>query len=113
MDERRLPPSADFGEFVRCPKCREYGLSNRHVCAPAHLCWVPEWGETDEDARTVYARTPKEAAEKLAELISDGEPWDDGRVCVSRDGVTRVFAVNAEVTVVYHTREIKNKEENE
>lgn len=49
-----------------CKTCNEY-IYDRHICPPKWKLWVPEAGDTEEDAREVYATSPEAAAEKWAE----------------------------------------------
>ena len=52
----------------RCSTCEEWVWRNgEHVCPPKWLLWVPENGETEADAREVYATSDEAAVEKWAE----------------------------------------------
>ncbi len=54
--------------MTTCKTCREYTVSDRHMCDPAWSLWRPEdAGETEEDAHTIYAMSPESAVEKWAE----------------------------------------------
>jgi hypothetical protein len=72
----------------RCSTCDEWVYDrSRHICPPKWLLWVPENGETEEDAREVYASDAEGAVEKWAEA-------DD------RDSADYSIARGADVTVM-------------
>lgn len=52
--------------YEKCHICGEYGFTRSHRCPPAWLAYLPEYGETDEDAHRVYATTAQDAAQEEA-----------------------------------------------
>lgn len=63
-----------------CKQCGKYMWvgSSPHVCPPRWLVWCPDHGETESDARTIYAADAEGAAEEWAEI----DDRDSAEYCI-------------------------------
>lgn len=51
--------------YDQCTKCGRFDDLGRHRCDPMWKVWMPECGESEEDATEVYAMFPYGAAEEF------------------------------------------------
>lgn len=91
------------------------GLFRSHTCPPAWRVWCIDDGETEEDARTVYATHAEAAAEKWAEQLDQGGNYliVGGAVMTvgvrqdTGEGEAAYFVVGGEAVPSYHAKPMK------
>ncbi len=98
----------------RCAVCDDWMFRLPHVCKPVFDVWLPEDGETQDDAREVHADDAEQAAEIVAERYDvDDHPLLNGHKLEvhvrDKAGVVTVFMVTAEAEVRYIAHELTNE----
>lgn len=99
----------------QCRTCGEFCILGRHRCDPLWKVWMPECGQSEEDAVEVYAKSPDRAAEEFCQredakgdydIIRSGEATvmlrsaSGGPVFTARVRAESVPEYHAEVTEV-------------
>ncbi|MFA5424292.1 MAG: hypothetical protein WC374_10600 [Phycisphaerae bacterium] len=95
-------------KFERCPFCGEFDRKDTHVCNPIYLVWSED--DDVEDAVSVYARSPKEAAKNFVKgEFDDYEYLGETIVFVAdNSGNRQKFSVTAEQTIVFSVSEVSD-----
>lgn len=97
-----------------CPRCKGaiFHLPHdpAHTCAPAWRCWDAD-DEEREDAHTVHAHDPEEAARKYAHDLDNQSDGDVVLVAVVAAGAPdheapSLYRTRAELVMHYHTRQL-------